>query len=139
MAASATSFQKGKSGNPAGRKAGSRNRASLAVDALLDGDAERLARAAIDLALAGDATAMRLCLDRIAPVRKDRPINFVLPPIETTADLTKATASLLTAVAAGDLTPSEAAELGKLVDAHVKAIEVTDIQGRLERLEKARP
>ena len=121
-------------GNP-GRPAGSRNKASLAVDALLDGEAEAITRKAIEMAKDGDAVALRLCLDRIAPARRDRPIPFALPPIETTADLTKATAALLAAVAAGDLTPSEAAELGKLVDAHARAIEITAIHERLSRLE----
>ena len=48
----------------------------------------------------------------------------------------KASAALLQAVASGELTPSEAAELGKLVEAHVKAIEATELQERLERLER---
>lgn len=136
MSASRTSFSKGKSGNPAGRAKGSRNRASLAVDALLEGEAGAITRKAIDMAKAGDATAIRLCLDRLAPVRRDRPIEFALPPIQTTGDLTKATSALLTAVAAGEITPSEAAELGRLVDSHVKAIEVTDLDARLRRIEE---
>ena len=65
-------FQKGQSGNPNGRPPGSRNKTTLAVDALLDGEAETLTRKAIELAKTGDVTALRLCLDRIAPVRKDR-------------------------------------------------------------------
>ena len=128
-------FQKGQSGNPAGKRKGTRHRSTLAMEALLAGEAEGLTRRAIELALDGDTVAMRLCLDRIMPVRKDRPVPFALPPIETAADLTKATGALLAAVAAGELTPSEAAELGKLVDAHVRAIEVTDVQARLDALE----
>lgn len=128
-------FQKGQSGNPAGKRKGTRHRSTLAMEALLAGEAEGLTRRAIELALEGDTVAMRLCLDRIMPVRKDRPVPFALPPIETAADLTKATGALLTAVASGELTPSEAAELGKLVDAHVRAIEVTDVQARLDALE----
>jgi hypothetical protein len=131
-------FKPGQSGNPAGRPKGSRNKATLALDALLDGEGEAITRKAIELATSGDTVALRLCLDRILPVRKDRPVTFALPPIDTTADLVKATSSLLQAVAAGDLTPSEAAELGKLVDAHVRAIEVTDIQERLARIEAER-
>src|SRR3954462_620663 len=134
-----TRFRPGQSGNPRGRPQGSRHRTTLAIDALLDGDAEKLTRKAVEMALAGDTVAMRLCLDRLAPVRKDRPVTFALPVIETTADLPKASAALLEAVASGELTPSEAAELGKLVEAHVKAIELTDVQARLEALEQARP
>jgi hypothetical protein len=59
--------------------------------------------------------------------------------IITTADVVKASAALLEAVASGELTPSEAAELGKLVEAHVRAIEATEIEERLKRLEGQRP
>ena len=132
-----TQFKRGQSGNPQGRPVGSRHKTTLAIDALLDGEAENLTRKAVAMALGGDTVAMRLCLDRLAPVRKDRPVTFALPKIETTADLPKASGALLEAVASGDLTPSEAAELGRLVEAHVKAIELTDVQARLEALEQA--
>ena len=68
-----TSFRPGQSGNPAGRPNGSRNKASVAVDALLDGEAEALTRKAIDLALAGDTVALRLCMERICPPRRASP------------------------------------------------------------------
>ena len=59
-------FQKGQSGNPAGKPKGARNKATLAVEALLDGEAEELTRKAIELAKAGDIPALRICLDRRA-------------------------------------------------------------------------
>src|SRR3954467_920500 len=130
-------FQAGQSGNPGGRPVGSRHKATLAAEALLDGEAEELTRTAIELAKTGDTTALRLCLERVCPPRRDRPVAFTMPVIESTADLTKASAALLQAVASGELTPSEAAELGKLVEAHVKAIEATEFQQRLEYLEAA--
>jgi hypothetical protein len=125
-------------GNP-GKPKGARHKATLAVDALLDGEADAITRKAIEMAKEGDTVALRLCLDRIAPVRKDRPVTFALPAIEATADVVKASAALLQAVASGELTPSEAAELGKLVEAHVRAIEATEIEERLKRLEGQRP
>ena len=127
-----------KGGNP-GRPKGARHKTTLAIEALLEGDAEKLTRKAIEKALEGDTVALRLCLDRLAPVRKDRPITFALPAIDTITDVLKASASLLKAVASGELTPSEAAELGRLVEAHVKVIEVTDLHERLARLEGQRP
>ncbi len=139
MAKTRTSFQKGQSGNPAGRAPGSKNRVTVALDALLDGEAQEITRKAIELAKSGDTVALRMCLDRLMPVRKDRPIRFELPSIDKAGDLTKATGALLAAVAAGDLTPSEAAELGKLVDAHVRAVEAVDLHQRLARLEEGRP
>ena len=127
-------FQPGNSG----RLKGTRNKATLALEALLDGEAEAVTRKAVDMALEGDTTALRLVMDRTMPPRKDRPVMFALPTIETTADIVKASGALLQAVALGELTPSEAAELGKLVEAHVRAIELTDIQARLDALERTR-
>ncbi|WP_069879552.1 DUF5681 domain-containing protein [Bosea sp. BIWAKO-01] len=131
-------FKPGQSGNPAGKAKGTRHKVTLAIEALLEGEAEALTRKAIELGLAGDMTALRLCMDRLAPARRDRPVTFDLPRIETAADLSRATQAILEAVAAGELTPSEAAELGKLVDAHARAIEVTDLHRRLEALEEGR-
>jgi hypothetical protein len=119
-----------------GKPKGARHKVTLAIEALLDGEAEALTRKAIDLAKAGDMQALRLCLDRLAPPRKDRSITFDLPVIDNVGDLPKATQAIMDAVSVGDISPSEAAELGKLVDAHVRAIEVSDISKRLEALEK---
>ena len=137
MANEATQFEPGQSGNPGGRPRGARNRATKALEAILDGESEALTRRAIELALDGDTVALRMCMDRLMPVRKDRPITFTLPEIETVADLTKATRALMQGVADGEITPSEAAELSKLVDAHVKAVEVRDVATRLIALERA--
>jgi Family of unknown function (DUF5681) len=128
-------FQPGRSGNPNGRPPGSRNRSRLALEALLDGEAEGLTRKAIELAKAGDITALRLCLDRIYPARKDTPVSFELPKLETAADAVKAMAAIMAAVASGDLAPAEANELGKLVDTFTRAIEAHELDTRLRRLE----
>lgn len=132
-------FKPGQSGNPAGKAKGTRHKATLAIEALLEGEAEELTRKAIEMAKGGDMQALRLCMDRLAPPRKDRSVTFELPPIDTLADLPNATRALMDAVATGELTPAEAAEMGKLVDAHVRAIEVTDFAKRLEALEGLRP
>jgi len=82
-------FRKGQSGNPSGRPRGARNKTTLAVEALLDGEAEVLTRKAIERAKDGDSVALRLCLERILPPRKDRPVSFALPKIESAADAGK--------------------------------------------------
>lgn len=129
-------FKPGRSGNPAGKPKGARHKVTLAIEALLDGEADALTRKAIDLAKAGDMQALKLCMDRLAPPRRDRSIAFDLPPIETVDDLPRATRAIMDAVSVGDITPSEAAELGKIVDAHVRAIEVSDFNKRLAALEE---
>src|SRR5438128_12363380 len=80
-------FEKGRSGNPLGRRVGCRNKTTIAAAALLAGEAEALTRMAVELALIGDPTALRLCLERILPPCRDRMVNFALPPIDRPADL----------------------------------------------------
>ena len=132
-------FARGASGNPSGKPAGSRHKATLAAEALLDGEAEKLTRKAIEMALAGDATAMRLCLDRLVPPRRERPVTFPLPEIKRAADIIDATSALASAVATGELVPGEAAALSSLLGNVAKAIELADIEERLARLEASAP
>ncbi len=117
-------FAKGVSGNPAGRPKGSRNRSSVIAEALLDGEAEELTRTAIQMAKAGDPAALRLCLERLLPPRKDRLVAFDLPTLQNAEDAAKASAAILRAVADGEITPGEAGQLAKLVENFVRTIEM---------------
>lgn len=94
-----------------------------------------LTRKAIEKALEGDTTALRLCLDRIAPPRKDRTIAFPLPDVVNPADILRATGVLLNGVATGQLTPSEGAELSKLLDGYRSALTTIDLEARIAKLE----
>ena len=127
----ANRFRKGISGNPNGRPKGSRNNATLAAEALLAGEAEKLTRKCIDLALDGDPIALRLCMERIYPARKDRPVEFSLPPINTARDAADVMSSVMNAVAAGQLTPADASELSKVVACTVKSFEAAEFADRL--------
>ena len=134
--ASDTRFRPGVSGNPSGRPKGSRNKATIAVAALLEGEAEQLTRKAVNLALEGDVTALRLCLERIHPPRKDAPVPFELPPLNGAAGAASALEALLKGVAEGDLTPSEANSLAGLVEGYRKALETEEFERRLSELER---
>ena len=129
-------FQKGQSGNPDGRPKGSRNATTLALESLLDGQAEAITQKAIDLALTGDMAALRLCLDRILPPRKDRPVTFALAPIDSAQDAAGTVSAVLAAVAAGEMTPVDAGEISKLIETYVKVFETAELAERLERLER---
>src|ERR1700740_803577 len=80
-------FEKGRSGNPAGRPRGCRNRSTLAAQMLLQGEAEALTRKAVELALGGDPTALRLCIDRLIAPHRGRLVPFPPPPTRTPAHL----------------------------------------------------
>src|ERR1700752_1845518 len=77
-------FEKGRSGNPGGRRLGSQNKATLAAAALLAGESEALTRKAVEMALAGDPTAMRLCMERVLPPCRERTVEFSLPTLKVT-------------------------------------------------------
>lgn len=131
-----TRFQPGQSGNPTGRKPGQRHHYTMAVQALLDGEAEALGRKAVELALAGDTVALRLCLERVLPPRKDRPLQDVeMPALKTAADAVAATAALFDHVASGTITPSEAGELARLIETFTKSVELHELEQRISKLE----
>ena len=107
----------------------------MAAEALLDGEAAALTRKAVERAMEGDGVALRLCLERIIPARRDRPVSFALPKIERPSDAVAASAAILAAVADGSLTPCEAAEISKLVGGFVRTVEVTELEARIAALE----
>ena len=123
-------------GNP-GKPRGARHKATQAALALLDGQAEALTQKAIETALAGDTVALRLCLERIAPPRKDAPVTFTLPPMTTARDAATAAAAVLDAVALGDLTPLEAAQIMGLIETWRRTLETCDLEARVAALEAA--
>jgi hypothetical protein len=121
-------------GNP-GRPAGARNRATLAAMALLEGEAEALTRRCIELALAGDTTALRLCLERLLP--RGRAVRLQLP-LRTLADLDAATETVSEAMAEGTIVLDEVATLTGLIEARRRLLETTELERRLAVLEQAR-
>lgn len=128
-------FKPGVSGNPGGRPIGRRNTTTLAVEALLDGEAEAITRRAIEAALAGDMAAIRLVMDRVAPVRKSRPIQIDLPDVSDARGVAQAQATVVAAVAGGELSPDEGMALSGLLEARRKALETEELEARIRRLE----
>ena len=122
-------------GNP-GRPKGARNKATLAAEALLDGEAETLTRKAIELALSGDIQALRICLERIIPARKSRPIQIDLPPVKEPQDVLAAITTTLKAVGHGELTPEEGHVLASLLEQARRSQELVDLDERMQALEQ---
>ena len=130
-------FEAGSSGNPRGSKTGSRNKVTLAAEALLDGEAEALTRKAIEMALAGDSTALRLCFERLVPVRKERRVKMDLGKIEGIADHPAAQARIAQAVAAGELSPGEGMAVSSMLDAQRRSVETAELADRMAKIEEA--
>ena len=108
-------FQKGQSGNPAGKPRGARHKATIFAERLMQDDIERIVGAVLT-AGNGDMTAAKIVLDRLALVSRRQCVSFDLPKIETSDDEVAARATVLVSVADGDLTPGEAAVISELID-----------------------
>jgi len=130
-------FPKGLSGNPMGKRPGTRNRATIIAEEMLDSAARPLLRGAIDDAQGGDGVTTRFCLSRIIGPRRERPVRFELPPIKSAADLSTAMQAVTAAVAQGELTIREGWEFSQMIDNFIRAIDTTEFARQLDRLEAA--
>ena len=131
-----TRFKPGQSGNPAGRRAGSRSKVLLALDALGEGEAESIVKAMIDKAKGGDAVAARTVLERVWPPRKGARLKFELPQVTKAEELPGAIAHVNCQVSDGEISPDEGALIVGLLEAHRKAIETSELAARLAALEE---
>ena len=159
-------FRKGQSGNPAGRPRGRRDERVLFAQALLDGEAEAIIRACIEKAKAGDPVALKLCIERILPPVRSRPVRLdipeaiakvdeeagrddeLLPRLDedeeseeaeetTTAEaIDGAMAAVVRAMAAGELAPAEALVAAQVVEMRRRTLETVEFERRLTHLEE---
>jgi hypothetical protein len=125
-------------GNP-GKPKGARHKTTLLAERLMHDDAADVTRAVIKAAKDGDMQAARIILDRIAPARRDNPVMFELPQIESASDASKAMGALLNAVASGDVTPGEGEAVARLIGGFIDALEANEFEMRLRTLEEKGP
>jgi hypothetical protein len=90
---------------------------------------------ATDLALAGDTTALRLCLERVCPPRKDVPAQIDLPVIGTAKEAADAARAVLRAVSEAQISAFEAAAIMALIDQYRRTLELTELEARIAKLE----
>ncbi len=129
-------FRQGQSGNPAGKPVGTRHKATQAALMLLDGETEALTRKAVDLALEGDTTALKMCLDRIVPSLKSTAptVKLNVPMPESLTDAAKA---FISAAANGEIPPDIAAQMVSALAGASRVEEMESVKQRLEGLERA--
>jgi hypothetical protein len=107
-------FQPGHSGNPAGRRKGSKNRATLWAEAIENGDADAVKRAVMARAKDGDAVAQRFVLSRLLPPARERCISLAGLPAPSgwpAQDARAAFHLIRAALVEGEVAPGEAMKL----------------------------
>lgn len=129
-------WSKGVSGNPSGRPRGSLNKGTMAMEVLLEEGAEQLINKAMAMALAGDTAAMRLCLERILPARRDRLVHLELPPIGTAKEISGAISTIFTAIGEGQITPAEGETMSNILGTRAEVLVMEEIESRLEKVER---
>jgi hypothetical protein len=124
-------FKKGNLGRPLG----SRNRQTLALEAILEGEAELILNKVVGMALKGNWNALKLCVDRILPVRHDRSISFDIPPLNSASDGASALAAVVAAIASGNMTANEGLSVAQVIGIACRGLEARDVEKRIELLE----
>jgi hypothetical protein len=130
-------FAPGTSGNPGGRAKGSYSRSTQLARLLLARNAGPLVRKCIEQAMAGDGVALRLVVERLAPIPRAGSIRIDLPPIKALDDIGPAMARVIGAAAAGEIALDDADRLIALLDKQRIALETPDLELRLRELEAA--
>lgn len=128
-------WRPGQSGNPAGRPKGARHAALQALDAIGQDSARDVLKAVVDAAKTGDMRASEILLRRLWPERKGRPVALPLPPVVSPADLPRAMAAIVEAVAVGDLSPDEGQAVAAILEGQRRAIETAELEARIAALE----
>jgi hypothetical protein len=124
-------YQKGESGNPAGRPKGLINQASLRAS--IEKDIPEILAAMTAQAKAGDTQAARLLLDRTLPSIKptDQPVSLAIAGVDLATD----GRAILTATGNADITPEQAGRLLAGLGSLARVIETDELLKRIERLE----
>jgi hypothetical protein len=130
-----TRFQPGQSGNPAGKKPGTRNRSTMLVEQMIGEEAEQIAGNLIRSAIEGKPWAIQACMKRAAPPARSRTVAIDLPRADTPAGILAAGARLIEATAAGEIAPDEADRLSALLDKQRLALETVALERRIASLE----
>ena len=123
-------FLAGQSGNPQGRKPEAEK-----VRELLEPRRDELVSQAVTLALQGDATALRLCLDRLAPPPKAEAQPVEVPGLAEAETLTAKAETLMAAVGKGQVSPDVGERLLAALGNYAKALELDELERRIAALE----
>jgi Family of unknown function (DUF5681) len=130
-------FVGGISGNPGGRPKGALNklpRKARSMDILAKSRPDIVVNV-VAMALSGNTAAQRLCLERLLPAPRERPVRFRLGEVSNLKDISKESQRVMQLAAAGKLKPDEAEKLLRSLSAHLANVESSDLESLIDALE----
>ena len=110
-----------------GRPVGSRNKATLLLKEMMEGEAPAVGRKLIELVQKGVMPAIKIYMDRVYPLQRERPVALDLLKIVTADDLRAAHATVVKEMALGNITPTEAERVTNVLEFRRKSIETEDL------------
>ena len=119
-----------------GRPPGSQNRAPSKAETVLEQNCEILMKKCVYDGLQGNNASMRLCIERILPIRRARVLRFKLPSVKNIRDVGAACEAVVKGVARGQLTLAEGEAFTSMLDARRRMIETEELEARLRALEE---
>ena len=120
-----------------GRPKGSRNKTTRKAQELLDKYYEPIFQKLISMAIKGDPVALRLCVERLFPARRDGYVQIPLSGSQTLADVAASSAKVLQGVSRGQITPMEGEIISGILEDRRRLIETGELAARIEKLEES--
>jgi hypothetical protein len=118
-----------------GRPKGSRNRDAAPAKKLLEEYTPHLTRKLIALALEGNGSALRICMERIMPPPRDACVPITLPKIKSAEDVASAAEKVTRGIGNGVLSPSEGETIMNILESQSRVIENAGTEKRVQKLE----
>jgi hypothetical protein len=115
-----------------GRPTGSPNKPKVAGLRLLEEYADHLIRTCLAMALDGDRSCMRLCMERIIPLRRDPPIEINLPAIHVAEDLSRMAEKVTQGIRRGKITPQEGETMMRILESRIRVMESVEYVKRMQ-------
>jgi hypothetical protein len=128
-------FLPGQSGNPDGKRPGTRNRATRLRELIADGEERVIGRVLIDKAKAGDAVAARFVLSHLMPAPRGRAIELDIPEATWPGDVVAVFNATMLAMASGEITPDEALTITRTFEGRLKALKAWETERYMTRWE----
>ena len=132
-----TRFKPGQSGNPAGRPAGSKNKATLMLEGMIEGRLAEVVEATVDSAVKGRQGSQKIIFDQYKAVTREKTVTIDLPEMETPQDLVVGHARIVAAIGRGEITPDQAVKIAQVLDSQRRAFDSAEVERRLAELEEA--